>query len=500
MKNPEEILSRPDVKEFMETHQGAAARVKKAVTLLVNKNEVKDEIESIKKLFTALTNNSVSVFFSYKKKDESAAKEIVTVLRKFAGERLKITYAAEFKGDIVGKHWRSKIREEIHHANWFILLFPDPSDDWDWCLYETGLFESQFTSADSLICLHHPDTKIPNPIEGYQAVSATIPDVEAFLDTVYRKDNPVFGLDAINPHVDDKDIEACAKRIVDAIRPPKSCIVQNIYEPWVLLKFENLLNLHGKKDLDKALLLNANKEALDLFDFDQKPKTWGDLTSSLPKANGNFVDDRWQEELFHVIKKISEGRKFTPIQAVFKTMGDKLIRPVIYAVDRMKCLNGNIVSFQITFSEDVGVVDNSSIPENVSVLASYLRFAFRFRWEILEKYTVGNLSEEDVERLYNSMERIRTDAKSRGIAGIDAVLPVFDSDQMKKIQDMYQDWYQASNPQRIGELDLAIANKETGKITEILKRFVAPSQEFLEIAANRFSELVSKSPYSGYVN
>ena len=49
---------------------------------------------------------------------------------------------------LAGKPWRNKIREEIHRANWFILLLPDPSEDWDWCLYETGMFEGDLDNGE----------------------------------------------------------------------------------------------------------------------------------------------------------------------------------------------------------------------------------------------------------------------------------------------------------------------------------------------------------------
>ena len=189
MPKKNQLLSDPEIENFINTHQGAAGRIEKAARALVGKN---DALKSLKKLLPALSQNKVNVFFSYKKKDENAANAIVDVLRSKSAGKLTITYQAEFTEKIVGQHWRVKIRDAVHRANWFILLFPDPSDDWDWCLFETGLFEAQLTSADRLICLHHPDIKIPDPIKDYHAVSATIPEVEKFLGMVFKNDNPVF--------------------------------------------------------------------------------------------------------------------------------------------------------------------------------------------------------------------------------------------------------------------------------------------------------------------
>ncbi len=132
------------------------------------------------------------------------------------------------------------------------------------------------------------------------------------------------------------------------------------------------------------------------------------------------------------------------------------------------------------------------MPEDISVLATYLRYAFRFRWEVLEKFGTSPMSEDDVDRLHNTLERIRADATSRGIRGIDAILGLFTPEQANRISEMYRNWYQTSNPERKGELDIAIKNKEVDKIPEILARFIPASQEFLKITADRFSELLTK--------
>jgi hypothetical protein len=282
---------------------------------------------------------------------------------------------------------------------------------------------------------------------------------------IFLKDNPVYGLEPINDSMDQQEITDLAKIIVDAIRPPQKCLFRQTYEPWVELKFENPSDLQSKDDLDRALVQDANREALSLFDFIQKPPTWGKLRSGLPEDK---EDDRWREELFHVIRKIIGGRQFSPVQAVFQTKDGRLIRPVACAVDRVGSIDGPIE------------------------VATYLRYAFRFRWEVLEKFGTSPMSEDDVERLHNTLERMQAEATSRGIIGVDAILGLFPPEQANRTSEMYHKWYQTSNPEGKGELDIAIKNKEVDKIPEILARFIPASQEFLEVTADRFSELITK--------
>jgi hypothetical protein len=200
-----------EIADFINDNQAAIKEIRTAAEFLNNRPDAKT---ALIKLIPTLARKEIRVFFSYKKKDEDTARAIVELLRKWSATKLKITYQYEFGNEIVGKKWRDKIHREINKANWFILLLPDPRDDWDWCLYETGLFEAQVTSADRLICLHHPDTEIPNPIEGYQSVKATNDEVEKFLKMVFIKDNPVYGLGPVNSGIEN-DIPDIADQIVN---------------------------------------------------------------------------------------------------------------------------------------------------------------------------------------------------------------------------------------------------------------------------------------------
>ena len=100
MPSVEDILSEARIKQFLDSNQNAAQRVKRAAELL--KDNV-DGADALKKLLPALAEQVVRVFFSYKKKDERTAKAIVDVLRECAGGRLDITFQGEFTADIAGK-------------------------------------------------------------------------------------------------------------------------------------------------------------------------------------------------------------------------------------------------------------------------------------------------------------------------------------------------------------------------------------------------------------
>jgi hypothetical protein len=482
MPSAQELIKDAEIARFLETHQGAADAIQRAARELANKPDAQ---AALKKLLPALSSKIVKVFFSYKTKDAPAAQVVVSVLRESSADKLEITYQGEFTQEIAGRQWREQIRDGVRRANWFILLLPDPSDELDWCLYETGLFEAQLTSADRLICLHHPDSAIPSPIEGYHAVAATIPEMEKFLRMVYLEEGPIPGLPPINRSIDHR-IPELAGRIVEAIRAPKRKLQRDVFEPWIELRLEEAGALKSKEGLDSATIVEANKEALDLFGFRQLKGTFGELRSTIVEGQG---DGRWREELFHVIRKIAQGRTFNPIQAVFQSPDGKIYRPVALAVDRSG-QDGPVQTYHLTFAEEVTASDTSVIPTELSMLGTLLRFTFRFRWEVLERFAKGPLSADDIERLEINLTRITVDWESRGAMDEADIPKLFAGTQAARLQEMTTAWYRLRNREKTGELDIAIEQKDGEKIPKLLAGILPLNQEFLEMAADRFAEMV----------
>jgi hypothetical protein len=476
------LLGDPEIADYTNSHQGAAENIRRAADLLANEP---DGLKSLRKLLPALTQKPINVFFSYKAKDEKTAKAVVDVLRKNSAGKLSITYQADFTENISGKLWRDKITTEICTANWFILLLPDPGDDWDWCLFETGIFEGQQTTADRLICLHHPDISVPSPIEGYHAVAAVPSEVEKFLRMVFINDNPIYGLGPVNPALSDYLADISAK-IVEAISPPRKNLFKQPLMPWVEICVDNPQSMTQIEDLNRAVIRYANKDALDLFDFLDQPDTWGDLVEVIEKFSS---DNRWQNELFHVVRKIGSGRRFEQIQAVFNTASDKIYMPVVCAIDRLG-RKGKIDSFQIGFIEEVGAINTTGIPTELSALATTLRYAFRFRWEILEKFAPIDLNDDDIIALENALQRIEHDAESRGVSDEASLKSLFPAES-DEISRMYMTWYRLRNPEGTGELDIAIRDRDKKKVNIILNELAPMNQRFLNMTAERFGSLAS---------
>jgi len=395
---------------------------------------------------------------------------------------------ADLKEKHEGQPYRQVIKESIRISNWFILLLPDPRDDWDWCLFETDLFAAPITSADRLICIHHPSKK-PGPIEDYNMVAAVQEPVESFLKTVFVNEDPIPGLPAINPALTD-NIPVVAKEVTDAVSNPKD-LKRKIYEPWVELYVENPKDLESIDKLDESIVLKANKRAKDIFMLLEKKSVWGDFRSNLIE-DISTMDDQWLNDLCHVIRKIANGQKYYPVQSVFHNSEGKMFRPIVSAIDR-DVESDEIEVFHLTFVEDVASVDRSAIPKDLSILANALRSAFRFRWEVLEKYAKGPIKVDDIGRLKNSLTRIQQDWDSKNLGGEKEISDIFsDIDKQNRIKEMFYKWNEVKNDEQAGTLDIALKNLNTNEIPAILESFIPINKEFLDMAADRFAEIVSQ--------
>lgn len=470
--------------KFWKEFGGSIKELEQAAYVLADKPDAE---AAMKKVLPALDQKVIHVFFSYKKKDEEAARKIIGVLKENSNKKLEIHSMLDFSREAVGKVWRQRIRESVRQAQWFILLFPDPHDDWDWCLFETGLFEARLTSADRLICLHHPDIRMPGPIEDYQAVPATIPLVEDFLRMIFLENNPVPGMKAIHRSIQADKINSMAREIVQAIRPPKLETFQRFFGPWVKIRIENAANLENQTQLDGATVTFCNDKALLLFDWLDPPQTWGQLRSQIKEVNG---DCRWREELLDSIKRIATAAIPHPVQALFTAPSGKMFRPVPFAIDYVGNAKGPIECFHITFTEDVGALDLSAMPKTISMLATVLRFSLRFRWEILDQFANITMTAQDLERMNSAFARMRTDWQSRGVGDQEKIVRLFPPEKSQQVAQIFNDYGTIRNEQGTGELDRAMRDKDLVAIPEILRHIIPISQQFLEIASERFSELV----------
>ena len=113
-----------------------------------------------------LNDDAFRIFISHKHENAVLASTVKTQLEEL-GKQADWPIDCFVSGeDIdVATNWDRKIKRELARSHLLVLLFTDPARDWDWCLYETGLY-ARFDAEDVLCiaCLYPGDKQPPGPL------------------------------------------------------------------------------------------------------------------------------------------------------------------------------------------------------------------------------------------------------------------------------------------------------------------------------------------------
>ena len=148
--------------------------------------------------------------------------------------------------------------------------------------------------------------------------------------------------------------------------------------------------------------------------------------------------------------------------------------------------NGIVIN--LLFTEDVTAMDISLVPENVMSIAKALRMGYRFRWEILERYTRPDVSDEEFDALKNRLDSMYREAQSIGLDDPKLLMSQFSDPIARRISAMYEEWAKLRNPEQSGLLDIALEKKDLPTIRQILHDFIPLNHEFMELITQRFAE------------
>jgi hypothetical protein len=288
----------------------------------------------------SITDDVFKVFISHKHEDHALALEVMNAMEGLQPELIDCFVSGV---DITaGMDWRREIRSALAKSHLLVLLFTAPSKNWDWCLYETGLY-TRFDRSEvrSVVCLFSPGEASPSPLADLQGVPADTDSVHAFLDTLCRRTWEIsddWRRGALALDVAPDRVEAAARAIAEAFRRSGSASTYYPCHRLVLALSESDDITNGIPETARVMVGpdDTSGYTMSLFDLagGTGKRTWGDL---LRAVRGTEAD--WRRELdAHFLKALDE-QLFPPIQGRMRAGAtsrgqERVYRPILYSIIR----------------------------------------------------------------------------------------------------------------------------------------------------------------------
>ena len=307
---------------------------------------------------------SVSIFLSHKAEDYDVAKVIRDNLEGLSAGKIQFHLSEELpKGD----DWYEWIETNLGKANWFMLLFTDPSNEWDWCLYEAGLFRGigNKDGVTRLICLHDKCVKVPEQLTKFQNVCAEKEDMLFFLKKLFVE--PVDGLEPIHPKLIDNPIlidtaEKICKEIRGKLPPPEPQKSISHFQKYLMVS-----EYTNGKGIEDGTHLLSNSYFRDIFRINVLPETWGEFKKMIKEVadeeedkQGKNIDLSWIDEIESVMRKAKEGFDFDQPKSAIQGLGDeKLYKPVLISMSTVNQGQDLYRDFHLIFIDDNASVEDS---------------------------------------------------------------------------------------------------------------------------------------------
>ncbi len=495
MDRVETLMSEEYIAAFVAKNENVKGRVRHAANWLVRERGDKTDEElvmALRRVLSALRDQELRVFLSYKAKDASLANQIARKLESWSAKKLMIDYMADLSVEEVGRRWRANIEKTIPQCDWFLLLLPDPGEERDWVLFEAGYFFRGQGLVGRLVCLHHPDNRLADAIQTLQSVPAETGKVQDFLKGLFHEPDWIPGMPAINDSLE--DLEGKAKEIVDLIKPPVGNASRSWTDPHMEVAFENAAAVSGWGQLAAGRVIDSNPDCLRLFNLEVSRHLLGDWLASVAGAG---QDAGWVKELACAVQAVGSGNRVPCLNAVIHAGDGSCVRPQICSVTRRGSDPPKVESIDILFSKQELPPTTTTMNADLAVLSITLEFAVRFRYQILERFARRELDGKDVLAFNRAvMELQREVVHDRRFSEDPSViqeqtLALFAGDDRAVIQKMWERSDQLWRPDGGGEMDLAVADLDGEALARFVKELLEMNQSFLSVTSRRFAELIA---------
>jgi hypothetical protein len=433
--------------------------------------------------------DALRIFISHKGKDSKAAERIKRIFKKCGSTNIKIFISERISP---GVPWAGEIYDKLKRADWLLLLYTDPTEEWDWCLFEAGFFAgSNKGEQKRLICLHTLDDQPPVPVKDWQTVPVTDEmRMEVFLQDLMEIINP----DLVKSH---EDMQEVAKDIAEAFElEMKRRISSKWYTKYLTLSMNAAqvkeLEQTGRVPNDVLCGLKEN-ESLYVFGYGSGDCTMDKLEEGLEQ----HYKESWLMALGESLRSASLNK--TPIPRIPILYSPSLKRNYHVILHCLRRFSDGSLEFYLLFIE--------KIPENMKEqgqelqkLGNMLKLGRAFRWQILTKFLreISVLMQrKDVEKeighclenLKFSMDWVIGESQRLDILTGEDVVKAFEKEEdIQAIDNAVKNFW----PEVFENTYAGIEENDLSKVHQALERMLEANKDYMIRAARRYAELMEK--------
>lgn len=290
------------------------------------------------------------IFISHKHDDHDAAVKIAKALCTLDDQIKCFVSGTDL---VAGSDWNVEIRTQLIESHLLLLLFSEPSKNWDWCLYEAGLFTS-LGDEHSVVCLYQAGGESPRPLKSLQGVPVEKEKLESFLESLCTETWRVarkwrFG--AIGHSVPPGRVQGAVVEILQNF--PQSRISDAPVPSLTHYPCHRVvLDLRGLEDVhdhipDGAKVIEGEGATstftMSLFNLTRgRHRTWKDLVAATNDPNGRWLADLNKRYAAAMREELFSPALITPMPLIDAYTGQRRrsYRPVLYEIQRVSAADG----------------------------------------------------------------------------------------------------------------------------------------------------------------
>lgn len=446
----------------------------------------------------------VRVFVSHKSDDFPLADGLRSlIVKSSSGVRVFLSE----KGICAGEEWDRKIRRELAQSDLLILLYTDPSKQWDWPLFEAGLYTPLAVGEEAkrkpIVCMHLGKQAPPplRDVESIRIVPQTLPrDAnDSAVSNVLRQNRPLLnrflrpafltGKLTGEPWNEDLGPADLSRMVLflAGLFGRSAAVRRTPFAPRFVFEYPPDVAVRADR-IPAEVTVRAQDGDLSLFGLAGTAISWEELATALEAEE---VGTEWAQMLARFMSGAARDRlPRGPIQACLRNPEGKIFRP---ALDSMERSSDGRNAFFVLFGEQPAP-EFWGGPGDAGMVFNVLRLTNRFRDEVLDPCLSRIRRDPNAEvcrracgQLRERIRLIEEEGERAGLTNAEAFLAAFGDRQLiAEIGRITREW-EAFRERIFGEQTIPPAELRHG-----LEKMLDLNGRFRLLAARRYAELVER--------